>query len=294
MDIFGIPESMLPEVKSSSEIYGEIDIFGAKIPICGIAGDQQAALFGQRCFNEGDLKNTYGTGCFLLMNTGGTAIESKNGLLTTVAASQKNEETKYALEGSVFVGGAVIQWLRDELGLIKNSADSEKYAKSVENNGGVYIVPAFAGLGAPYWDMYARGTITGLTRGSNKNHIIRAALESIAFQTNDLLTSMKSDSGIEFSSLKADGGAAQNKFLMQFQSDISNIKIIKPDCSEATALGAAFLAGLAVRFWKDKSEILEIFSGNTEYNPAISYTERKDLLSGWKLAVSRTFSDSKE
>ncbi|MBR6510435.1 MAG: glycerol kinase GlpK [Clostridia bacterium] len=294
LDIFGIPESMLPEVKSSSEIYGEIDIFGAKIPICGIAGDQQAALFGQRCFNEGDLKNTYGTGCFLLMNTGGTAIESKNGLLTTVAASQKNEETKYALEGSVFVGGAVIQWLRDELGLIKNSADSEKYAKSVENNGGVYIVPAFAGLGAPYWDMYARGTITGLTRGSNKNHIIRAALESIAFQTNDLLTSMKSDSGIEFSSLKADGGAAQNKFLMQFQSDISNIKIIKPDCSEATALGAAFLAGLAVGFWKDKSEILEIFSGNTEYNPAISYTERKDLLSGWKLAVSRTFSDSKE
>lgn len=291
LEIFDIPENMLPEVKPSSEIYGEVNILNQNIPICGIAGDQQAALFGQKCFNKGDIKNTYGTGCFLLMNTGNCAFNSKNGLLTTIAATEYGEETQYALEGSVFIGGAVIQWLRDELGLIKTSADSEKYANRVDSNGGVYIVPAFAGLGAPYWDMYAKGTITGLTRGSNKNHIIRAALESIAFQTNDLLTAMKSDSGIDFSFLKADGGAAQNKFLMQFQSDISNIQIIKPESSEATALGAAFLAGLAVGFWKDKSEILKIQENYTEYKPSINETSRKDLLNGWKTAVSKTFSE---
>ena len=290
LEIFGIPESMLPQVKHSSEIYGEINILGENIKVSGIAGDQQAALFGQRCFNKGDIKNTYGTGCFLLMNTGDTAVHSQNGLLTTVAAFTKNEKPTYALEGSVFVGGAVIQWLRDELGLIKNSADSEKCALSVSDNGGVYIVPAFAGLGAPYWDMYARGTITGLTRGSNKNHIVRAALESIAYQTNDLITAMKNDSGININSLRADGGAAQNGFLMQFQADISNLKLIRPANSEATALGAAFLAGLAVGFWKDKSEILKIPLSQTEFSSSVGEYTRKELCDGWEKAVSRTFS----
>ena len=290
LEILNIPESMLPEVKSSSEIYGNVNILGAEIPVSGIAGDQQAALFGQRCFNAGDIKNTYGTGCFLLMNTGSTAVESQNGLLTTVAAFCKGEKPTYALEGSVFVGGAVIQWLRDELGFIKKSADSEKYARKVENNGGVYIVPAFAGLGAPYWDMYARGTITGLTRGSNKNHIIRAALESIAYQSNDLLEAMRQDSGIEISSMRADGGAAQNGFLMQFQADISNTKIIKPSSAEATALGAAYLAGLAVGFWENRADILKIPPNQTEFAPSIGEADRKELLNGWKAAVNKTFS----
>ncbi len=290
LQILNIPESMLPEVKSSSEIYSNVNILGAEIPVSGIAGDQQAALFGQRCFNAGDIKNTYGTGCFLLMNTGSTAVESQSGLLTTVAAFCKEEKPTYALEGSVFVGGAVIQWLRDELGFIKKSADSEKYARKVENNGGVYIVPAFAGLGAPYWDMYARGTITGLTRGSNKNHIIRAALESIAYQSNDLLEAMRQDSGIEISSMRADGGAAQNGFLMQFQADISNTKIIKPSSAEATALGAAYLAGLAVGFWENRADILKIPSNQTEFAPSIGEADRKELLNGWKAAVNKTFS----
>lgn len=288
LDILDIPENMLPEVKSSSEIYGEINILGERVPVSGIAGDQQAALFGQRCFSEGDIKNTYGTGCFLLMNTGNKAVISKNGLLTTVAAFGKDETPQYVLEGSVFVGGAVIQWLRDELGLIKTSADSEKYATEVENNGGVYIVPAFAGLGAPYWDMYARGTITGLTRGSNKRHIIRAALESIAYQTNDLINALKADSDINITSLRADGGAAANNFLMQFQADASNTKIIRPACAEATALGAAFLAGLATGFWKDKSEILSIPNSVTEFLPSISESKRNELLNGWKTAVRVT------
>ncbi len=291
LEILDIPENMLPQVKSSSEIYGEINILGEMIPVSGIAGDQQAALFGQRCFGEGDIKNTYGTGCFLLMNTGENAFDSKHGLLTTVAAFGKNQKPCYALEGSVFVGGAVIQWLRDELGLISTSAESESCATAVKDNGGVYIVPAFAGLGAPYWDMYARGTICGLTRGSNKNHIVRAALESIAYQTNDLLTAMRSDSGINIRSVRADGGAAQNSFLMQFQADISSLSIIRPDCSEATALGAAFLAGLGVGFWKNESEILAIPSAQTEYHSAIGTKRREELLCGWKNAVNKTFSE---
>ena len=290
LEILDIPINMLPEIKSSSEIYGEINILGENIPVCGIAGDQQAALFGQRCFSEGDIKNTYGTGCFLLMNTGFKPCESQSGLLTTIAATPKGENISYALEGSVFVGGAVIQWLRDELGLISNSAESEDCANAVDDSGGVYIVPAFAGLGAPYWDMYARGTITGLTRGSNKNHIIRAALESIAYQTNDLITALKKDSGIKISSLKADGGAAKNGFLMQFQADISEVSTIRPETNEATALGAAFLAGLAVGFWKDIKEILSIPLTHTEFLPSIGNAEREKLLSGWQKAINKTFS----
>ena len=265
-----------------------MNILGYNIPVSGIAGDQQAALFGQRCFEKGDIKNTYGTGCFLLMNTGETAYTSQNGLITTVAAVRKDEPISYALEGSVFVGGAVIQWLRDELGLISSAAESENLATAVPDNSGVYIVPAFAGLGAPYWDMYARGTVTGLTRGSNKNHIVRAALESIAYQTDDLIKAMKSDSGIKITSLKADGGAAQNKFLMQFQSDISDVTIIKPDCAEATALGAAFLAGMSVGFWKDKNEILAIPSPKTEFHPKIENDSRNALLCGWQDAINKT------
>ena len=287
LEILDIPENILPEVKKSSEIYGEINILGENVPVSGIAGDQQAALFGQRCFSKGETKNTYGTGCFLLMNTGKTAVNSKHGLITTVAATDEGT-VDYALEGSVFVGGAVIQWLRDELGLIKTAAESEACAKAVENSGGVYIVPAFAGLGAPYWDMYARGTITGLTRGSNRNHIVRAALESIAYQSNDLIVAMKQDSGLEISALRVDGGAANNGFLMQFQADISASKILKPASSEATALGAAYLAGLAVGFWKDKSEILKIPSNQTEYIPSIANSRREELLAGWEKAIGKT------
>ncbi|MBO5211717.1 MAG: glycerol kinase GlpK [Clostridia bacterium] len=292
LEILTIPESMLPEVKSSSEIYGYINIMGADIAISGIAGDQQAALFGQRCFNEGSVKNTYGTGCFLLMNTGKTAYDSKNGLLTTVAASIGND-VQYALEGSVFVGGAVIQWLRDELKLINSSPESEKYALKVKDTNGVYIVPAFAGLGAPYWDMYARGTVCGLTRGSNKNHIIRACLEAIAYQTNDLLLALKNDTSLPISSIRADGGASQNKFLMQFQSNISNTEVCCPLSAEATALGAAFLAGLAVGFWKDLEEIKAISSSETVYVPDMADTARQDLIKGWKKAVkaAKVFSE---
>lgn len=293
LKIFNIPESMLPTVKSSSEVYGEINILGENIAVSGIAGDQQAALFGQRCFKSGDIKNTYGTGCFLLMNTGDTAYKSKNGLLTTVAASFGGK-INYALEGSVFVGGAVIQWLRDELGLISNSSESENCALCVENNGGVYIVPAFTGLGAPYWDMYAKGTICGLTRGSNKNHIVRAALESIAYQTNDLLTALSRDTDMQISSVRADGGAAKNNFLMQFQSDISQTDVICPESSEATALGAAFLAGLAVGFWKDISEIEQIEFKNSSFTPSITENEKQNLLNGWKNAVKASQSFSKE
>ena len=293
LDVLEIPESMLPQVKSCSEIYGDINILGENIPVSGIAGDQQAALFGQRCFKSGDSKNTYGTGCFLLMNTGATAYKSKNGLLTTIAASFDGK-INYALEGSVFVGGAVIQWLRDELCLIKKSADSEKYAKSVPDNAGVYIVPAFAGLGAPYWDMYAKGTICGLTRGSNKNHIIRAALESIAYQTNDLLLALEGDTNLKITSLLADGGAAQNGFLMQFQADISNTNVICPDSSEATALGAAFLAGLAVGIWKDTDEIANINLQKTTFSPKIENQNRLELLSGWEKAVKSAKAFTKE
>ncbi len=293
LKILDIPESMLPQVKSCSEIYGEINILGENIAVAGIAGDQQAALFGQRCFESGDSKNTYGTGCFLLMNTGETAYKSKNGLLTTIAASFGGK-INYALEGSVFVGGAVIQWLRDELKLIKKSSDSEKYAKTVPDNAGVYIVPAFAGLGAPYWDMYAKGTICGLTRGSNKNHIVRAALESIAYQTNDLLSALEGDTNMKITSLLADGGAAQNGFLMQFQSDISNTNVICPNSSEATALGAAFLAGLAVGVWKNTDQIANINLEKTTFSPNINPENRIKLLGGWKKAVSAAKAFTKE
>ena len=292
LEILTIPESMLPTVKSSSEIYGYVNIMGADIAVSGIAGDQQAALFGQRCFSEGSVKNTYGTGCFLLMNTGETAFESQNGLLTTIAASADGK-VQYALEGSVFVGGAVVQWLRDELKLISSSPESEKYALKVKDTNGVYIVPAFAGLGAPYWDMYARGTICGLTRGSNKNHIIRAALESIAYQTNDLLQALKNDTGLPINTIRADGGASQNKFLMQFQADISNTEVCCPLNAEATALGAAYLAGLAVGFWKDLNEIKAIGTSEMLYCPSMNDNNRNKQIKGWQKAVkaAKTFSE---
>ena len=287
LEILQIPKCMLPEVRSSSEIYGDVNILGAQIPVSGIAGDQQAALFGQKCFCEGDIKNTYGTGCFLLMNTGDTAFESKNGLITTIAADA-GDNICYALEGSVFVGGAVIQWLRDELGLITTAAESEKAALSVPDSAGVYIVPAFAGLGAPYWDMYARGTICGLTRGSGKNHIIRACLEAIAYQTNDLITALKADTGLPINHIRADGGAAANNFLMQFQADISDVGVIRPAQTEATAAGAAYLAGLAVGFWKNKNEILRLPDKQTEFKPAINAKHREAMTEGWKRAVRST------
>lgn len=287
LEILQIPKCMLPEVRSSSEIYGDVNILGAQIPVSGIAGDQQAALFGQKCFCEGDIKNTYGTGCFLLMNTGDTAFESKNGLITTIAADA-GDNICYALEGSVFVGGAVIQWLRDELGLITTAAESEKAALSVPDSAGVYIVPAFAGLGAPYWDMYARGTICGLTRGSGKNHIIRACLEAIAYQTNDLITALKADTGLPINHIRADGGAAANNFLMQFQADISDVGVIRPAQTESTAAGAAYLAGLAVGFWENKNEILRLPDKQTEFKPAINAKHREAMTEGWKRAVRST------
>ena len=287
LEILQIPACILPEVRPSSEIYGNVNILGAEIPVSGIAGDQQAALFGQKCFCEGDIKNTYGTGCFLLMNTGAAAFESKNGLITTIAADA-GDNICYALEGSVFVGGAVIQWLRDELGLIATAAESEKAALSVPDSSGVYIVPAFAGLGAPYWDMYARGTICGLTRGSGKNHIIRACLEAIAYQTNDLIIALKADTGLPINYIRADGGAAANNFLMQFQADISDVGVIRPVQTEATAAGAAYLAGLAVGFWKNKNEILRLPDKQTEFKPAITAKRREALTDGWKRAVRST------
>ena len=293
MEILTIPESMLPDVKSSSEVYGTVNVMGATIPVSGIASDQQAALFGQRCFNEGDIKNTYGTGCFLLMNTGKTAFKSQNGLLTTIAASIGGD-VQYALEGSVFIGGAVIQWLRDELKLISTSAESEKHALKVDSSNGVYIVPAFAGLGAPYWDMYARGTICGLSRGSNNNHIIRAALEAIAYQTNDLIEAIKNDTSLPINSIRADGGASQNKFLMQYQADISATKVCCPSSAEATALGAAFLAGLAVGFWNNIDEINQISSSENVYIPTMEDKKRQAFINGWKKAVKAAKAFSEE
>ena len=284
--ILDIPSSILPKICSSSEIYGEIDIMGATIPICGIAGDQQAALFGQCCFEQGQAKNTYGTGCFLLANTGNERISSKNGLITTVAATEKGRPSEYALEGSVFVGGAVIQWLRDELHVIDKSKDCEYMAKKVSDSAGVYVVPAFAGLGAPHWDMHARGTITGLTRGANIYHIIRASLESIAYQSNDVLSSMEADIGKNLTSLKVDGGASANNFLMQFQSDISNVEVIRPSLTEATAQGAAFLAGLAVGFFKDREELKTIITGKDSFVPSIDENKRSELIDGWNNAVN--------
>lgn len=285
-----IPRTMLPDVKPSSCIYGYSDrsLFGEEIPIAGAAGDQQAALFGQCCFTKGEVKNTYGTGCFLLMNTGNEAIVSKHGLLTTLAASI-GPEPQYALEGSVFVGGAAIQWLRDELRLIRTAAESEKYATQVEDSNGVYVVPAFAGLGAPYWDQYARGAIVGITRGCNREHIIRATLESIAYQTHDVLRAMEGDSGNSLKSLKVDGGACANNFLMQFQADILNTTVLKPECIETTALGAAYLAGLSVGFWKDQNEIRANWALAQTFQSKMSQDRREKLIGGWQKAVTRSF-----
>lgn len=284
-----IPRQMLPEVKPSSCIFGYTDqtIFGQEIPIAGAAGDQQAALFGQCCFQKGEVKNTYGTGCFLLMNTGKEAITSTHGLITTIAAGQK-EEVEYALEGSVFVAGAAVQWLRDEMQLIRNSAESETYAMQVTDTNGVYVVPAFTGLGAPYWNPYARGMITGITRGSNKNHIIRATLEAIAYQTYEVIKAMEKDSGIQLKSLKVDGGACANRFLMQFQSDLLNTQVQKPECIETTALGAAYLAGLAIGFWRDIEEIKQNWNLSETFLPHMLHEKRVELIVGWKQAVKRT------
>lgn len=282
-----IPRSMLPEVRSSSEIYGYMDFGGVSIPIAGIAGDQQSALFGQTCFEKGDAKNTYGTGCFTLMNIGSDIVYSKNGLVTTVAASGP-DRISYALEGSVFVAGAVVQWLRDELGLVETAADTEFYATKVEDTAGVYVVPAFTGLGAPYWDMYARGTIVGLTRGANRNHIIRAALESIAYQTNSVLHAMEADIGYRLTELKVDGGASANNFLMQFQSDITGIDIIRPMTLETTALGAACLAGLATGVWKDLEELKSRWSVERTFSPSIDEEKRERLTAGFDRAVQRS------
>ena len=285
-----IPASMLPQVKNSSEIYGFTDsrtFAGAKIPIAGIAGDQQAALFGQACFQPGMAKNTYGTGCFMLMNTGEEMIPSKKGLLTTIAWGIDGK-VEYALEGSIFVAGAIVQWLRDEMKLINNAAESEYFAEKVEDNNGVYLVPAFVGLGAPYWDSYARGTVVGLTRGSNKNHVIRAALESIAYQTRDVLEAMEDDSAIDLQVLKVDGGAVANNFLMQFQTDILGATVQRPNIIETTALGAAYLAGLAVGFWSNKEEIAKRWSVNREFAPTMEEDMKQSLYKGWKKAVERS------
>jgi glycerol kinase len=288
LDVLNVPKSLLPEVKASSEVYGHCDasLFGEAIPISGIAGDQQAALFGQACHKVGMAKNTYGTGCFLLMNTGKEAIASKSGLLTTIAWGIDGEVT-YALEGSVFIAGAAIQWLRDGLKIIDEAPDSEFFAGKVNGTDGVYVVPAFAGLGAPYWDMYARGAIFGLTRGSTKEHLIRATLDSLAYQTKDVLSAMENDSGVPLSALRVDGGACANNLLMQFQADILGVNVERPNIIETTALGAAYLAGLAVGFWK-KSEISESWQLNKTFEPNMDESERNSLYSGWKKAVKRT------
>ncbi len=286
LEVLDIPESMLPEVYHSGHRFAEIEFMGAKIPVCSMVGDQQAALYGQRCFGAGDVKNTYGTGCFLLMNTGENATVSQNGLVTTLAATLDGMHPQYALEGSVFIGGAVIQWLRDELKLIEKASQSESCARKVKDSGGVYIVPAFAGLGAPYWEMHVKGSIFGLTRGSNKNHIVRAALESIAYQTDDLIRAMRADSGLEIASMKADGGASANSFLMQFQSDISGVDVVRPDSVEATALGAAFLAGLNSGFWENTESLEKLQNSQSIFKPEISDNRRKELVGGWICAVN--------
>ena len=290
LEELNIPKSMLPEVKDSSGTFGYANLGGKgghRVPICGVAGDQQAALFGQTCFEKGEAKNTYGTGCFMLMNTGSRMYSSKNGLLTTIAIGI-NGTVEYALEGSIFVGGAAVQWLRDELKLITDSKDTEYYANKVKDNGGVYFVPAFVGLGTPHWDMYARGAIVGLTRGANRNHIIRATLESIAYQTKDVLETMQEESGIELKTLKVDGGASANNFLMQFQSDIIGKNVDRPAVLETTALGVAYLAGLAVGFWNDKEEIKQHCNIDKTFTPNMSEEERVSKHNKWKRAVERS------
>lgn len=282
-----IPKSILPQVCSSSEIYGYANIQGHEIPIAGIAGDQQSALFGQAAFEAGEAKNTYGTGCFLLMNTGDKPVKSENGLLTTIAIGIDGK-VQYALEGSIFVGGAVVQWIRDELGFVREAPDSEFFAKKVDSTDGVYLVPAFTGIGAPYWDMYARGSLLGLTRGTKREHIIRAALESIAYQSYDVLKAMEKDSGVELKVLQVDGGASSNDFLMQFQSDILGLEVKRPVVSETTALGAAYLAGLATGFFKNKEEIKEQYSYSRSWDPYMDQKTREKHLKGWHKAVNRS------
>ena len=285
-DRLGIPMAMLPKVCSCSEVYGTVNIQGLEVPIAGIAGDQQAALFGQTCFEAGEAKNTYGTGCFLLMNTGESLVRSRNGLITTIA-SGVNGRIQYALEGSVFVGGAVVQWLRDELHLITEASDTEYFAKKVPDSAGVYLVPAFTGLGAPYWDMYARGALVGLTRGAGRNHIIRAALESIAYQTGDVLQAMERDAGMPLRELRVDGGASANNFLMQFQADIIGRTLRRPMIRETTALGAAYLAGLATGVWRDLEDIRSQWTLDRLYTPEMDEATRTRLQAGWHKAVDR-------
>ena len=286
LKLFNIPEAMLADVRPSSCVYGTSDegLLGGEIKIAGAAGDQQAALFGQCCFNEGDVKNTYGTGCFLLMNTGKRAFESENGLITTIAADE-GDELRYALEGSVFVAGAAIQWLRDEMHMIDNSAQSEEYADMVEDSNGVYVVPAFTGLGAPYWNQYCRGMVVGITRGCSREHFVRATLESLAYQTNSVLKAMEQDTGIAIESLRVDGGASANNFLMQFQSDILGGDVLRPECIETTALGAAYLAGLATGYWESKDEIKNNWRLSRRFVPKMSGAVRQKKLAGWDKAV---------
>ena len=292
--LFDVPMTMLPEVKSSSEIYGYTNIGGVDVPVAGVAGDQQSALFGQGCFNAGEAKNTYGTGCFLLMNTGEERMRSKNGLLTTIAATVKDEPVQYALEGSVFCGGSVIQWLRDGMRFFSESRDAEYYASKVSDTAGVYLVPAFTGLGAPYWDMYARGTLTGITRGTTREHIIRAAEESIAYQSADLLSAMEADIGRNIDELRVDGGATRDSFLMQFQSDILACPVLRPVVRETTAMGAAYLAGLATGYWKDQNEIRQNWKIDCIFKPKIDGKERQRRIDGWHKAVKRSFDWAKE
>lgn len=286
LEIFDVPRSVLPAVRSSSEVYGEAGLLNKRVPIAGIAGDQQAALFGQACTKPGMVKNTYGTGCFMLMNTGEKPVASKNNLLTTVAW-KIGDRTEYALEGSIFIAGAVVQWLRDGLGIIRSSADVEGLAAQVPDTGGVYLVPAFAGLGAPHWDQYARGAIVGITRGTNARHLARAALEGIAFQVRDVLAAMESDSGLRLKELRADGGAAHNNFLMQFQADVLGVTVVRPKVSETTALGAAYLAGLAVGYWKSPQEIAQQWKGDRQFVPDMKASIRKKLVAGWTKALER-------
>lgn len=284
--VLKIPQQILPEVKPSSHVYGYTDskLFGREVPIAGAGGDQQCALFGQTCFERGEVKNTYGTGGFMLMNTGTAPVNSHNGLVTTIAWGV-DDKVEYALEGSIFVAGAAVQWLRDELGLIRSAAESEVLAKSVPDANGCYVIPAFVGLGAPYWDQYARGAIVGLTRGVNRNHIVRATLESIAYQVNDVLMAMQEDSGMPITSLRVDGGACDNDFLMQFQADILNTSVVRPYCIETTAMGAAYLAGLAVGYWRSKEEILANHVIAAEFKPQMGQAKRENLLQGWHNAV---------
>lgn len=295
LEKLGIPRRMLPEVKPSSCIYGYTNenLIGGRIPIAGAAGDQQAALFGQCCFREGDVKNTYGTGCFLLMHTGNKAVASGQGLLTTIAVNPDGTPG-YALEGSVFVAGAAIQWLRDEVQILESAAESEIHCLSVPDTNGVYVVPAFTGLGAPYWDQYARGAVLGLTRGAKRAHLIRATVESLAYQVQDVIAAMEKDAGVKLNSLRVDGGASANNFLMQFQANILDAQVVRPSCIETTALGAAYLAGLATGFWKDAKEVEANWQKGREFGPEIDEEARQKLLKGWKKAVQCTFAWAKE